>query len=386
MRAQVRLGFTDESRSRFKPQADQPAAFFYPTLRAKERRGQAMKTYDVNIERFIPLISPSALKEELPISEKSAHIVLTGRRIIQDIIARQDQRLLVITGPCSIHDPKSALEYARRLADLQQRVKETLFLVMRVYFEKPRTTVGWKGLISDPHLDDTYDTETGFRIARRLLSQITEMGVPTATELLDPVTPQYIAGLICWSAIGARTTESQTHREMASGLSMPVGFKNGTDGKLATALNAMIAAGAPQSFLGIDADGQSSIVKTKGNPFAHIVLRGGARPNYDSVSIREASALLREKGLHDAIIVDCSHANSRKKYQEQAIVWRDVINQRLSGNRAIIGLMLESHLQAGRQENSGDLATLQYGVSITDACISWETTEDLILSAHQQLA
>ena len=345
-----------------------------------------MKTYDVNIERFIPLISPAALKEELPISNKSADTVLSGRRIIQEIIARQDQRLLVITGPCSIHDPKSALEYAQRLADLQQQVKETLFLVMRVYFEKPRTTVGWKGMISDPHLNDTYDTEAGFRIARRLLGEITEMGVPTATELLDPVTPQYIAGLICWSAIGARTTESQTHREMASGLSMPVGFKNGTDGKLATALNAMIAAGAPQSFLGIDINGNSSIVKTKGNPFAHIVLRGGTRPNYDSVSIREASALLKEKGLHDAIIVDCSHANSRKKYQEQTIVWRDVLNQRISGNQTIIGLMLESHLKPGRQENSGALATLQYGVSITDACISWETTEDLILSAHHKLS
>ena len=345
-----------------------------------------MKTYDVNIERFIPLISPAALKEELPISEKSAGTVLSGRRTIQEIITRQDRRLLAITGPCSIHDPESALEYAQRLADLQQQVKETLFLVMRVYFEKPRTTVGWKGLISDPHLNDTYDTEAGFRIARRLLCEITEMGVPTATELLDPVTPQYIAGLICWSAIGARTTESQTHREMASGLSMPVGFKNGTDGKLATALNAMIAAGAPQSFLGIDINGSSSIVQTRGNPYAHIVLRGGTRPNYDSVSIREASALLKEKGLHDAIIVDCSHANSRKKYQEQAIVWRDVLNQRISGNQAIIGLMLESHLKQGSQENSGNLATLQYGVSITDACISWETTEDLILSAHHQLS
>ena len=344
-----------------------------------------MKTYDVNIERFIPLISPAGLKEELPISERSARTVLSGRQAIQEIILRKDPRLLVITGPCSIHDPEAALEYADLLSDLQQKVKEKLFLVMRVYFEKPRTTVGWKGLISDPHLNDTYDTETGFRMARRLLGQITEKGIPTATELLDPVTPQYIAGLVCWAAIGARTTESQTHREMASGLSMPVGFKNGTDGKLATALNAMIAAGSPQNFLGIDANGQSSIVKTKGNPYAHIVLRGGARPNYDSVSIREASALLKEKGLRDAIIVDCSHANSRKKHQEQAVAWRDVINQRISGNRAIIGLMLESNLFEGRQENTGDLATLKYGVSITDACISWKTTEDLILSAHQQL-
>lgn len=344
-----------------------------------------MKTYDVNIERFIPLISPTDLKEELPISEQSARTVLYGRNAIQDIILHKDRRMLVVTGPCSIHDPKAALEYADLLGELQQKVKNNLLLVMRVYFEKPRTTVGWKGLINDPHLNNTYDTETGFRIARRLLCQITERGVATATEILDPVTPQYIAGLVCWAAIGARTTESQTHREMASGLSMPVGFKNGTDGKLNTALNAMIAAGAPQNFLGIDANGRSSIVKTKGNPYAHIVLRGGTRPNYDSVSIREASALLREKGLHDAIIVDCSHSNSRKKYKEQAVAWRDVINQRISGNKSIIGLMLESNLFEGRQDNTGDLATLKYGVSITDACISWKTTEDLILSAHQQL-
>lgn len=344
-----------------------------------------MKTYDINIEQFIPLISPADLKEELPISDKSARTVLCGRQMIQDIIAHKERRLLVITGPCSIHDEKAALEYAQRLFHLQQAVQDTLFLIMRVYFEKPRTTVGWKGLISDPHLDDSYDMTTGFRRARRLLCRITEMGVPTATEFLEAITPHHIAGLMCWAAIGARTTESQTHREMASGLSMPVGFKNGTDGKLTTALNAMIAAGASQSFLGIDANGRSSIVKTRGNPYAHIVLRGGARPNYDSVSIRDASAMLRDKGLHDAIIVDCSHANSRKKYQEQTIVWKDVINQRISGNNAIIGLMLESHLNEGRQENSGRLETLKYGVSITDACLSWETTEDLILSAHHQL-
>lgn len=345
-----------------------------------------MKTYDVNIERFIPLISPAALKAELPISERSSRTVIAGRQAIENIIAHKDHRLLVIAGPCSIHDPTAALDYAQRLRDLQQSVKDTLLLAMRVYFEKPRTTVGWKGLISDPHLDNTYDMAYGFRMARRLLCQITEMGVPTATELLDPVTPQYIAGLMCWAAIGARTTESQTHREMASGLSMPVGFKNGTDGKLATALNAMIAAGAPQSFLGIDAHGQTSIVKTKGNPYAHIVLRGGPRPNYDSVSLREASSLLREKGLHDAIIVDCSHANSRKKHQEQSVVWQDVINQRISGNESIVGLMLESQINEGRQENSGDLETLKYGVSITDACISWETTEALALWAHKSLS
>ena len=344
-----------------------------------------MKTYDVNIDRFIPLISPAALKEELPISSKSAQTVISGRHAIQEIIAHTDRRLLVITGPCSIHDPDAALEYARKLKDLQEKVNESLFLVMRVYFEKPRTTVGWKGLISDPRLDNSHDMAEGLRMARRLLCQITEMGVPTATELLDPVTPQYIAGLMCWAAIGARTTESQTHREMASGLSMPVGFKNGTDGKLDTALNAMIAAGTSQYFLGIDAEGRTSIVITKGNPYAHIVLRGGSRPNYDSVSIREASTMLREKKLHEAVIVDCSHANSRKKFQEQTVVWQDVINQRISGNHTIIGLMLESNINEGHQKNTGNLSSLKYGISITDACISWETNEDLILSAHERL-
>ena len=345
-----------------------------------------MKTYDINIEQFIPLISPADLKEELPISEKSARTVISGRHVIQDIISRRDKRMLIITGPCSIHDEKAALAYARKLSELQASVAQTLFLVMRVYFEKPRTTIGWKGLISDPLLDGSHDMSTGFRKARRLLGRITELGVPTATEFLEAITPHHIAGLICWAAIGARTTESQTHREMATGLSMPVGFKNGTDGKLTSALNAMIAAGSPQSFLGIDANGRSSIVKTKGNPYAHIVLRGGARPNYDSVSIREASDLLREKKLHDAIIVDCSHANSRKKYQEQKVAWKDVINQRVNGNESIIGLMLESHLNEGRQDNTGDPESLKYGVSITDACISWQATEDLILSAHHQLA
>jgi 3-deoxy-7-phosphoheptulonate synthase len=252
---------------------------------------------------------------------------------------------------------------------------------MRVYFEKPRTTVGWKGLINDPRMDGSYDMDTGLHRARALLLKITEMGLPTATEILDPITPQYIAGLVCWTAIGARTTESQTHREMASGLSMPVGFKNGTDGELETALNAMIAAGSPQSFLGIDANGVASIVKTRGNPFTHMVLRGGSRPNYDSASLYEAREMLASKGLNQAIVVDCSHANSRKKTDLQTVVWRDVINQRVDGNDAIVGLMLESHLFEGTQKLTGDPSTLQYGVSLTDPCISWETTEQLLLSA-----
>lgn len=344
-----------------------------------------MKTYDVNVREFVPLITPAALKDELPITEKAACSVIAGRQTIQDIIRRKDPRLLVITGPCSIHDEKAALEYAERLNGLKNRVEETLYLVMRVYFEKPRTNVGWKGLINDPVLDGSCDMMQGLREARRLLIRISEMGLPVATEMLDPITPQYIAGLVSWSAIGARTTESQTHREMASGLSMPVGFKNCTDGGLETALNAMIAAGSPQSFLGIDPNGRTSIVKTTGNPFTHIVLRGGRRPNYDSASIREATRLLREKGLSEAVIVDCSHANSRKKFKEQKIVWQDVINQRVNGNESIIGMMLESHLGEGRQEFSADRSRLKYGVSVTDACISWDTTEQLILAAHNQL-
>lgn len=344
-----------------------------------------MKTYDVNVKEFVPLISPAALKKELPITEKAARTVISGRETIQDIIMKKDRRLLVIAGPCSIHDEKAAIEYAEKLNRLKDQVKASFYLVMRVYFEKPRTNVGWKGLINDPGLDGSCNMMEGLRIARKMLINITEMGLPTATEMLDPITPQYIAGLISWSAIGARTTESQTHREMASGLSMPVGFKNCTDGGLNTALNAMIAAGSPQNFLGIDPNGQTSIVKTTGNPFAHIVLRGGQRPNYDSVSVREASRLLHERGLPKSIIVDCSHANSNKKYEEQNIVWQDVINQRINGNDDIIGLMLESHLREGQQPFNTKLNALEFGVSITDACISWETTEKIILAAHEQM-
>jgi 3-deoxy-7-phosphoheptulonate synthase len=344
-----------------------------------------MKTYDVRIKDFTPLISPDALKDELPINQASTQTVLNGRKTVQDIITRRESRLMVITGPCSIHDEQAAMEYARKLAGLQERVQETIFLIMRVYFEKPRTTVGWKGLINDPHLDGSYDIVNGLRKARHLLGDITALGVPTATELLDPFIPQYIAGLLCWTAIGARTTESQTHREMASGLSMPVGFKNGTDGNLSVAINAMIAASAPQHFLGIDHNGKASVVNTTGNPFTHLVLRGGRRPNYDSCSIREVTEMLREKKLPEVAVVDCSHANSRKRYKEQAVAWNDVISQRASGTDVIVGVMLESNLKEGRQNNTGDLSTMAYGVSITDACISWETTEELILSAHEKL-
>ena len=343
------------------------------------------KTYDIRVEKFDPLISPSQLKDQLPLNEASHRTVVEGRRAISNILDGTDSRLLVITGPCSIHDEAAALDYARRLKGLSETVADTMLLVMRVYFEKPRTNVGWKGLINDPWLNGSYDINTGLQKARSLLVRVTEMGIPTATEMLDPIVPQYIAGMVCWAAVGARTTESQTHREMASGLSMPVGFKNCTDGDLSTAINAIIAAASPQHFLGIDPEGQTCIVKTTGNPHAHIVLRGGSRPNYDTVSIEEARAMLAAKGLTKAIMVDCSHDNSRKNYTLQGSVWQDVVNQRMDGNSSIIGMMLESNLKSGNQKNTGNLETMEYGVSITDACIDWETTEQLILSAHEQL-
>ncbi|MBF0201911.1 MAG: 3-deoxy-7-phosphoheptulonate synthase [Desulfamplus sp.] len=344
------------------------------------------QTYDINVEGFQPLTSPDEFKQELPIPPESEDTVIKGREEIKQILTGEDNRLMVITGPCSIHDERAALEYAEKLCELREKVRDSFSVIMRVYFEKPRTTVGWKGLINDPHMDDSRDVMEGLRRARKLLIEITKMGMPTATEMLDPIIPQFIAGLVCWAAIGARTTESQTHREMSSGLSMPVGFKNCTDGALDTAINSMIAAKSPQSFLGIDQHGRACIVKTKGNPYAHIVLRGGKRPNYDSVSIREAVQNLEKKSLSQAIIVDCSHANSGKKFTGQAIVWEDVINQRINGNNAIKGLMLESNLCEGNQSLSCGPENLEYGVSITDECISWETTRELIEQGHEKLS
>ena len=344
------------------------------------------QTYDVNVKSFETLISPDTLKDELPMSEASIATVVESRAIIEKILRKEDKRLLVVTGPCSIHDEVAALEYAQKLKALSKKVEDQLYLVMRVYFEKPRTTVGWKGLINDPNMDGTCDMVTGLRRARKLLLQITEMGLPTGTEMLDHITPQYVAGLVSWAAIGARTTESQTHREMASGLSMPVGFKNCTDGGLVNAFNAMVAAKSPQSFLGIDSHGRASIIKTKGNPGVHIVLRGGERPNYDCVSIGEAVAQLKARKLPESIVVDCSHANSKKKFQGQALVWKDVLNQRLGGNDSLVGMMLESNLNEGSQSCTPNPDELAYGVSVTDECISWETTEELILFAHGQFA
>jgi len=343
------------------------------------------RTHDINIKSFEPLIDPNTIKREIPLSAASEKTVTEGRRRIIDILAHHDPRLLMIVGPCSIHDEKAALEYATRLAALQAEVADTMLLVMRVYFEKPRTTIGWKGLINDPHMNGSCDMNEGLRRARRILTEITGMGLPTATEMLDPITPQYLAGLVCWSAIGARTTESQTHREMASGLSMPVGLKNCTDGSLTKAIHAMIAERTPQSFIGVGPDGRTCIVSTTGNPWTHIVLRGGQRPNYDSVSIEEACRELRESGLMETIVVDCSHGNSRKKHQGQAVVLKNVIGQRLEGNRAIVGMMLESNLHEGSQANRKNPAELAYGVSVTDECISWETTEDLLLCAHKRI-
>lgn len=343
------------------------------------------KILDVNIESFNPMASPEALTNEASLTMAASRTVIESREIIKDILAKKDKRLLVITGPCSIHDEAAALEYAERLNKLGKEVKEGLFLVMRVYFEKPRTNIGWKGMINDPWLDGSCDILSGLHKARNLLLKITEMGVPTATEMLDPITPQYIADLICWSAIGARTTESQTHREMVSGLSMPVGLKNGTDGDLMVAINGIVAAGSPQQFIGIDSKGMTSIVKTRGNPWTHMVLRGGNRPNYDSVSIHQALSLLKTHGLNETLMVDCSHANSNKDYRMQPMVWQDVINQRLDGNDSIIGMMIESNLFEGSQAITGSLSTLKYGVSITDACISWETTEKMIRSAFDHM-
>ena len=342
-------------------------------------------TDDLRVKGYRQLMEPSMLKQELAISPAVRDTVISGRSAIDGILRKEDKRLLVIVGPCSIHDEKAAYEYAGKLQKLRDQVSEALVVVMRVYFEKPRTSVGWKGLINDPRLDSTCDILEGLRKARRILLQINETGVPAATEFLETITPQYVADLVSWACVGARTTESQTHREMASGLSMAVGFKNGTDGNMSSAINAIVAAKTGQSFLGIDQNGRTCVVQTNGNPLAHIVLRGGPRPNYDPISIEQARLNLIEKNLPETIMVDCSHGNSRKKFQGQAIVMRNVIDQYIAGNDALIGFMLESNLFEGNQKFSGDLKTLKYGVSITDECISWETTEGLLLSAAEKL-
>ena len=342
---------------------------------------------DVNIASTEALISPVGLVEELPLTADVEAVVLEGRRQIQAVLRGEDSRFLVITGPCSVHDEAAGLEYAQRLKALQDEYSDRMLIVMRVYFEKPRTTVGWKGMIYDPYLNDTFDIGEGLRRARRLLLKIGEMGIYTATEFLDPIVPQYLAGLVSWAAIGARTTESQTHRQMASGLSMPVGFKNGTDGDAQIAVDAMLSAQSEHAFLGIDHFGQTCIVHTNGNPYGHLVLRGGkSGPNFGSESIAAAQELLSKADVPSRLLVDCSHGNSNKDHTRQNIALNSIIEQRIAGNDDIIGCMLESNLNAGSQSLSGTLAELEYGVSVTDACIGWEETEELLREAYDKLA
>jgi len=345
------------------------------------------RTQDLHVKEIVRLLTPRELKAQSPAPDAVNAMVARSRERVIRILRQEDPRLLVVIGPCSIHDEKSALEYATRLSRLQKEFAGRMEIVMRVYFEKPRTTIGWKGLINDPHLDGSQDIETGLQIARKLLLDITGLGLPTATEFLDPIVPQYIADLVTWAAIGARTTESQTHREMASGLSMPVGLKNGTDGSLQVAVDAMGAARHPHSFLGINEDGVTSIVRTSGNPHTHVVLRGGrAKTNYDAESIRAAEGTLKSEKLPPVLMVDCSHANSEKKFAKQEDVWRSVIQQRIEGTQSLIGLMVESHLHEGNQPIPQNLKDLRYGVSITDSCIGWETTERMLRWGYEVLS
>jgi 3-deoxy-7-phosphoheptulonate synthase len=345
------------------------------------------KTQDLHVRELVRLSTPRALKAQFPITDAASATVAQSRERIVQILQQKDPRMLVVVGPCSIHEEKGALEYATKLNELRRELDDRLEIVMRVYFEKPRTTIGWKGLINDPHLDGSQDIESGLKIARRLLLQIAEMGLPAATEFLDPIVPQYIADLVAWATIGARTTESQTHREMASGLSMPVGYKNATDGSVQVAIDAMGAARHPHSFLGIDQEGVTSVVRTNGNPAGQLVLRGGrGRPNYDAESIREAEEQLKRHGLPPVLMVDCSHANSGKQHARQDDVWRSVIRQRFEGTRSLIGVMVESYLNEGNQPFPQKASDLTYGVSITDACVSWETTERMLRWGYETLA
>ncbi|WP_444922387.1 3-deoxy-7-phosphoheptulonate synthase [Microbulbifer sp. CnH-101-G] len=341
---------------------------------------------DLNVVSQEVLISPEMLKAELPISDAAEATVAKGRSAVRDILDRKDHRLMVVIGPCSVHDVDAAMDYAKRLKAVADKVSDTLLIVMRVYFEKPRTTVGWKGLINDPHLNDSFKIEEGLHIGRKLLLDVAELGLPTATEALDPISPQYLQDLISWSAIGARTTESQTHREMASGLSSAVGFKNGTDGGLEVAINALQSVANPHRFLGINKRGQVAIIHTSGNSYGHVVLRGGNdKPNYDSVSVAMCEQELRSAGITPNIMVDCSHANSNKNHELQPLVVDNVTHQILDGNQSIIGIMVESNLKAGNQKIPANLDDLEYGVSVTDKCIDWETTESLLMGMAEQL-
>jgi 3-deoxy-7-phosphoheptulonate synthase len=337
---------------------------------------------NINVASFDAMPSPEELHARLPLTESAAASVTRGREALRNILERRDPRLFVVVGPCSIHDPVAGLDYARRLKVLQDEVADTLLLVMRVYFEKPRTTTGWKGYINDPDMDDSFRVDQGMEKARQFLLDVCELGLPTGTEALDPISPQYLGDLIAWTAIGARTTESQTHREMSSGLSTPVGFKNGTDGDISIAINAILSASRPHSFLGMNSQGRTSIVRTRGNRYGHVVLRGGdGRPNYDTVSVAMAEQALAKAGLPANIVVDCSHANSYKKPALQPLVMTDVMNQVHNGSKSLVGVMIESNIVAGNQPIPDDLSQLIYGCSVTDACVDWETTEKMIRDA-----
>jgi 3-deoxy-7-phosphoheptulonate synthase len=341
---------------------------------------------NTNVISFADMPTPDELHAKLPITDTAHTNVTEARELLRDILDRKDKRMFVVVGPCSIHDPEAGLDYARRLKKLQAKVAGTMVLVMRVYFEKPRTTTGWKGFVNDPFMDDSFRVDIGMERARRFLLDVCELGLPTATEALDPISPQYLGDLIAWTAIGARTTESQTHREMASGLSTPVGFKNGTDGDVDIAVNAVLSSSKPHSFLGISERGSVSIVRTKGNAYGHVVLRGGGgRPNYDSVSVAIAEQAMKKSGLPANLVVDCSHANSYKKPDLQPLVMSDVIQQIRHGNKSLVGVMIESNIVGGNQPIPDDLSKLTYGCSVTDGCIGWDETEEMLRNAHAEL-
>ena len=339
-------------------------------------------TENLNVTAFDAMPTPEEIHARLPISNKAAQTITHGRTLLRKILDRKDHRIFVVVGPCSIHDPVAGLDYARRLKALADEVGDTLQIIMRVYFEKPRTTVGWKGYINDPFMDDSFRVDIGMEKARQFLLDVSELGLPTGTEALDPISPQYYGDLITWTAIGARTTESQTHREMSSGLSTPVGFKNATSGDLAVATNAILSASNPHSFLGLNSEGRVAIVRTKGNAYGHVVLRGGdGKPNYDTVSVAVAEQALAKAKLPANIVVDCSHANSSKKPELQPLVMTDVVNQIRNGNKSLLGVMIESNIEAGNQPIPADLSQLKYGCSVTDGCVDWATTEKMIRDA-----
>jgi 3-deoxy-7-phosphoheptulonate synthase len=344
------------------------------------------QTENLNVVAFDEMPTPMEVKARLPLTEAAAQTVTQGRRDLEAILDGRDHRLFAVVGPCSIHDPVAGLDYARRLAGLASEVSETLLVVMRVYFEKPRTSLGWKGFINDPHMDDSFRVDEGMERARRFLLDVNELGLPCGTEALDPIAPQYYGDLVAWTAIGARTSESQTHREMSSGLSTPVGFKNSTEGDVEAAVNGILSASGAHAFLGINDLGRTAIVRTRGNRYGHVVLRGGGgRPNYDTVSISLAEQALQKAKLRQSIVVDCSHANSSKKPELQPLVMRDVLHQIREGNRSVVGLMVESFIEPGNQAIPDDLAKLRYGCSVTDPCVGWDTTVEMLRSAHRIL-